>query len=181
MSQFFSIDTWFTHWYVLVFQPARVPLYIGYFVLGIIAYLNGWFTAEGYKPRLVPWSGLWVVSGLLYLGNRLSPSAGQSPFMIEAENVMLFNAFCLSSLMAGAALFQRYVNGTGRFWKSLAASSYGIYYIHPLILYPFAYIFVGIAIPLYLKATVVIVVGILLSWAISALVLRKAPILRQVF
>ena len=42
------LDRW-SHVYLLVFQPARVPLYIGYFGLGLLAHQHGWFTAEGYR------------------------------------------------------------------------------------------------------------------------------------
>ncbi len=182
MNQFFPLDTWHRSTYIFVFQPLRVPLYIGYFVLGIYAYRQAWFRAEGYKPRLVPWAILFVLSGLLYLAYRLTiPTPVQTTIILKAGNAILFNTFCLSSLMVGAAFFQRYVNGTGFFWQSQAASSYGIYYIHPLILYPLAYVFVKISLPLFLKAIVVIILAILLCWGFSALVLRRAPVFRRAF
>ena len=190
-------EVWFTGWYVFVFQPWRVPLYLGYFILGIIAWLNGWFTTEGYKPRLIPWSVLWILAGALYLETRFACTRfaiikifhglihndilGQSPAILHAYQAVLFNTFCLSSVMAGAAFFQRYVNGTGRVWQSLAATSYGVYYVHPLIIYPLALGFVGLTLPLYLKAPMVTGLAFFLSWAASAFVLRKAPGLRRAF
>lgn len=176
-------DSWFNNWYLLSFQPVRAPLYTGYFILGIIAWRDGWFASGGYRPRLLPWAALWVLSGLLYLGNQTGALRipAQSPAIARAMYAALFNAFCLSSLMAGCAFFQRYLNDGGRFLKSLSASSYGIYYIHPLILYPIAYFFITIPLPLYLKAATVIGSTLLLSWTVSALVLRKAPVLREVF
>jgi peptidoglycan/LPS O-acetylase OafA/YrhL len=183
MNQFFPIDTWYTRAYILVFQPLRVPLYVGYFGLGIYAHLRGWFSAEGYKPRLLLWTVLWLVSGLLYLVNRLFvlPSSPEPTLVAQIAHATLFNAFCLSSLLAGAAYFRRKVNQSSPFWSRLSASSYGIYYIHPLILYPLAYFFVPVSLPLFVKAPLVILLGILLSWAVSALVLTKAPILRRAF
>ena len=183
IGQFVSPDAWFDGWYILVFQPVRVPLYIGYFILGIIAGMNGWFSEEGYTPRLAPWLGLCVLSSLLYLGSRLGVNllVGHSAIISNAENCVLFNTFCFSSLMAATSFFQRYVNGNGRIQKSVADSSYGIYYVHPLILYPLTYLFLGISLSLYLKATVVIGLGLFASWAVGALVLRKMPILRRMF
>ena len=182
MNQFYPLDTWHLSTYIFVFQPLRVPLYIGYFVMGIWAYRNGWFTADGYKPRLLPWAILCVVSGLLYVGYRLTiPAPAQTTLILKASNAILFNTFCLTSLMAGAAFFQQKINDSGTFWKSQAANSYGIYYIHPLILYPLTYIFVSISLPLFVKAPVVIILGILLSWAVSALVLKKAPLSHRAF
>jgi peptidoglycan/LPS O-acetylase OafA/YrhL len=183
MYQFFPPDAWFTGWYVLVFQPVRVPLYIGYFILGIYTHWHGWFTADGYKPGLAGWGGLWAVSGLLYLALRLfvMPTVPQPTLLIQAAYAILFNAFCFSSLMAGAALFQQKINGTGTVWGTLAANSYGIYYVHPLILYPLAYIFTFVALPLVLKAPLVIILAILLSWAASAFGLTKVPGVRRAF
>lgn len=183
MNQFFPVDTWFRDWYILVFQPERVPLYIGYFVLGIYAHLNGWFTDPGYRPRLLPWTVIWIFSGLLYLGNRLfvMPTVPEPTLLIQVAHAMLFNAFCLSSLLAGVALFQRKANETGPIWASLAASSYGIYYIHPLILYPLAYLFVSVSLPLFIKAPLVIILAIGLSWTVSSLILTKAPVVRRAF
>jgi peptidoglycan/LPS O-acetylase OafA/YrhL len=184
MNQIFpEADTWFRDWYILVFQPLRVPLYIGYFSLGLYAHLHGWFTKEGYRPRLALWAALAILSGLLYLGYRLfvMPAVPQTALLIQAGYAILFNAFCLSALLAGAAFFQQRVNQVTPFWSSLALSSYGIYFIHPLILYPLAYLFVPISLPLFLKAPLVITLGLLLSWAVSALILTKAPLLQRAF
>jgi hypothetical protein len=183
MNQSFPIDTWYTRSYILVFQPLRVPSYVGYFGLGIWAHLNGWFTAEGYKPQLLPWAVLWLTSGVLYLGNKLfvMPASPEPTLTIQVAHATLFNAFCLSSLMAGAVLFQRKFNRTSPFWSSLTTNSYGIYYIHPLILYPLAYIFVPVSLPLSVKAPLVILLSIFLSWAVSVLVLTKVPIVRRAF
>ena len=183
MNQFFPVGTWYTQVKLLVFQPLRVPLYIGYFALGIYAHLSGWFSDDGYQPRLLPWTAVWLISGLLYLANRMfvMPANPDPAPAIQAPHALLFNAFCLSSLMAGTAFFQQFVNKSTRFWHSLSANSYGIYYIHPLILYPLAYLFLPVSLPLFVKAPLVILLGLSLSWAASAFVLTKAPIVRRAF
>ena len=178
---FYPLDFW-THNYVFVFQPERVPLYIGYFVLGILAYGWAWFTGEGYKPDPVSWGVACLIFGVAYLGGRIGFGAvlPTSP-ALKAINAVLFNAFCFTALMAGVALFRSKVNSTGRFWRSQAENSYGIYYIHPLILYPLAYLLVGIALPLFLKWSVLILATILICWGLSALILRRVPFLRDMF
>ena len=73
ISLSFSPDAWW-HNYFLVYQPTRVPLYIGYFALGIYADRRGWFTADGYKPELGPWGwGCCFRTGL----SRLSLGRGE--------------------------------------------------------------------------------------------------------
>ena len=44
-----------------------------------------------------------------------------------------------------------------------------------------AYVFVPVPLPLWAKAPLLILLGLLLSWAISAFVLTKTPLLRRVF
>jgi len=178
----FPLDTWYTKLYLIVFQPVRSPLYVSYFLLGVYAYQRGWFTAEGYKPNVVVWVLLFVFSGIGYLGYRMTiPEPMQTTIVLKAITALLFNLFCLSSLMAGSAVFQQYVNGSNAFWQSQSRSSYGIYFIHPLILYPMVYLFVPLTISIYLKATIVTLLAWLLSWGVSALVLTRAPGLRRIF
>ena len=177
----FPPDTW-SHVYLFVFQPLRVPYYIAYFVLGLYAQRHGWFKPDGYTPYVWTWLWACILSGIAYLAIRMgAPSSPQAPIVVQAMTALFFSVFCMSALFAGVAIFRDKVDGDGRVWKSLAANSYGMYYIHPLILYPLAYVFVAFSLPLFLKAFLVITLAILLSWAVSALVLKKAPLLRNVF
>ena len=83
----------------------------------------------------------------------------------------LFSLFCLEAIIGGVALFRLVVDRAGPGWRMVAGNSYGIYYVHPLILYPLAYILVSVEAPSIAKATVLVVVTFLASLAISALVL----------
>lgn len=181
MNLFFPIDNW-SHIYLFVFQPVRVPLYIGYFVLGIYAQQRGWFTPDGFNPELGPWAATCIISGLGYLSCRwTSADTPVATIILAVGTAILFNIFCLTSLIAGVTFFRQKVNSTGRFWKSQAANSYGIYYFHPLILYPLAFVLIPVTLPLFLKALVLIVPTILLAWGVSALVLKRIPILQDMF
>ncbi|MCG3208228.1 MAG: hypothetical protein FOGNACKC_01830 [Anaerolineae bacterium] len=176
-----SLDTWSNN-YLFVYQPVRAPLYVGYFALGVYAYLRGWFTTEGYSPSLWRWLALCVVSGLVYLGYRFTvPLPAQTSFVLKSVTVILFNLFCLSSLMAGLAVFRRYVNGQGAFWQGQARNSYGVYYLHPLFLYPLALLFVPLSISIFIKAPAIILLAWVASWAVSALALTRLPGLRRIF
>ena len=183
INQRFPVDTWLTNAKILVFQPLRVPLYVGYFGLGVYASRQRWFSTGGYTPHQLPWALLWLLAGPLYVVNRLYvlPTDLAPAIVGQAAHAILFNAFCLSSLMAGSALFSRRVAGSGPFWRRLSASSYGIYYVHPLLLYPLATLFAPLALPLFVKAPLVIFVALGLSWLVSAFVLPRVPVLRRAF
>ncbi len=176
----YTLDTW-SHIYVFSYQPVRVPLYAGYFALGVHASQRAWFTASGYAPARAPWTVLALVSGGAYLACRFGATAALPAAASAALTVVLFNVFCFSSLLAAIALFRAYLDGSNAFWRSQARNSYGIYYLHPLVLYPLALVFVDVPLPIHLKAVTVIALAYLGSWAFSAAILTRVPGLRRVF
>lgn len=172
-------DSWMNAVKVFVFQPARLLLYAAYFALGIYADRRGWFRADGYRPPLDSWAGAAFMTTLGYMAVRWYWQDGS--FANLVAQAALFNGMCLSVLMASTALFQGYINQPGRVWTSLSRNAYGIYYLHPLILYPLTYIALSIAGSNYLEVAMLVVVTTLIAWAISALVLTRLPGLREIF
>ena len=175
----YGLDDWLPVWVMFVIQPARLAFYVGYFVLGIYAERRGWFSATGFRPDLGPWGWGCVLTGLAYLGVRLRGLPTTVPE--RAVAALLFAAFCLTAVIAGIAIFQKWINGAGPAWRTLSANSFGIYYVHPLILYPLAYVLLDLPAPAVVKATILVIVTLAGSLAVSAFVLRRLPGLRRVF
>ena len=94
---------------------------------------------------------------------------------------MLFNLFCLASSLVLIVLSRRYFAGNGRFWRHQARNSYGVYYLHPLFLYPLAVLFVPLPLSIFLKATILVALSYAMSLAASSLVLTRLPGLRHIF
>ncbi len=178
LSLAYPLDLW-SHIYLLAFQPARVPLYVGYFALGLLAHQRGWFTEQGYTPSVARWLPLCLVSGLVYLGWRLTPVA--QPLFAKVVTALLFNVFCFTSLLASLAVFRAWFGGESAFWRSQARNSYGVCYLHPLILYPLALAFVPLPLSIFLKAPAITLLAYLASWALSAAALTRLPGLRRMF
>jgi glucan biosynthesis protein C len=174
-----GLDDWYPFGWLFVVQPARLGFYVGYFALGVYAERRGWLTLAGYRPDVATWVAGAVATGLAYLAYRMT--GNPTAFGERAVAAVLFAAFCLAALMAGIAVFGRWGNGVGRAWRALAANSFGIYYVHPLILYPLAWVLVGVAIPSIAKAVILVVVTATASLAVSDLVLRRVPGLRRIF
>ena len=175
----YGLDDWLPLGWFFVVQPARIAFYVGYFVLGIYAERRGWFSATGFRPDLGPWGWGCVLAGLAYLGFRL----GGLPTTVPERAVatLLFDAFCLAAVIAGIALFQMWLNRAGPAWRTLSANAFGIYYVHPLILYPLAWVLLDLPAPAVVKATILVFVTLAGSLAVSALVLKRLPGLRRVF
>ena len=74
-----------------------------------------------------------------------------------------------------------HLGGESPFWRSQARNSYGVYYLHPLILYPLALVFVPLPISIFLKAAAITLLAYLASWGLSAAVLTRLPGLRRMF
>ncbi len=160
-------------------QPARIAFYVGYFVLGIYAERRGWFSATGFRPDLGPWGWGCVLTGIAYLTLRMAGPLDS--VAARAVAAVLFAVFCLAAVITGIAVFQRWINGSGRAWRTLAANSFGIYYVHPLILYPLAYLLLDLAAPSIVKVTILVLVTLAGSLAVSALVLKRLPGVRRAF
>ena len=174
-----GLDDWVPFGWLFVTQPARLGFYAGYFALGIVAERRGWLVPAGYRPDVPTWLAAACVTGIAYLGYRLTGNPDTVPERAVAAG--LFAAFCLSAVMAGLAVFLRWGTWTGGAWRALAANSFAIYYVHPLVLYPLAWVLVGVAVPAGVKVVVLVIVTTIVSLAVGELVLRRVPGLRRVF
>ena len=119
------------------------------------------------------------MTGISYLGVQLNWSEGG--VLLLAVEAALFNAFCLTALMTGIALFRRVADRPTRARSSLGRNAYAIYYVHPLILYPAAYVLLAVGAPIFLEVIALTVFTTLVAWAIAALFLTRLPGLRSVF
>jgi hypothetical protein len=178
-----AMDRHVTRLFPFVVQPPRLPVYMGYFVLGVHAWRRNWFRPGGYSPRLGAWVAGYVLAMLVYLffRQRLQAVPEAGLVRVLAFTSVSYNLFCFSALMAGLAVCQRYVNSGARFWRSLSADSFGIYFVHPLAVYPLALVLVGVPAPALFKSGIVFALALGWSWLFTAAVLRRAPLLRRMF
>ena len=185
INQFFPFDSWYIHAYILVFQPLRIFMYTGYFLLGIYAYTNSWFTKNGYRPNLAFWAILWFITNLAYFYSKLffpaSPDLTVKSQITYFLHAFLINANCLFTLMVVTALYQNYINIKNWFWKNMIKNSFGIYYVHSFFLYPVVYLLIPVSLSIFFKVLLVIILTLLLSWLFTLLVLRKIPLIRRSF
>lgn len=138
---FFPADAWVNCYYLFMIQPVRIGLYLCYFGLGVHAWKNSWFTEVGYQPRLLPWGMAFVIMLFVFLGYRVLFTLAPNPSVAaKAGHAALFSVFCLSAVFAAIAFFLKYANSGFGLWRSLAANSYTMYYIHQCVLIPLAFL-----------------------------------------
>ncbi|MBC9786496.1 acyltransferase [Heliobacterium chlorum] len=147
---FYHADAWVNVHYLFLLQPTRIGIYVCYFLLGVYSWRRWWFTSSGYQPSPLGWSVAAVVSGIVFLGYRLS-FTNATDILPKAGLGFLHAAFCMTMFFACSALFQQFVNSDAFLWRRLAANSYGIYYFHMPVLLPLVYLMKPVAIPIGLK------------------------------
>ena len=182
ISSFLHPDTWTFYGYVLVLQPVRVPTYIAVVFLGAWAWKTGWFSPVGYTPSCMPWSAAFLVSGSIYLWQKLFLTQYVSTqVLLVWANALCQTAFTVSALFALLALFHRFLNRSSRLSSALSATSYGVYYLHQPILFPLAWLFTTIPLPSPLKLLTVSILALFLCFVISRFVLSSRTPLRRCF
>ena len=165
-------DTWTSYWYLLVLQPVRIPMYILVFFAGAWAWKWKWFTRGGYVPSTAGWGMAFAMSGILYLWQKFClPYYG-----LEAEALVWVNAVCqgsfaMSALFFFLGCFHRFLNHTNPVLSNLAATSYGVYYLHMPILFCTAWAFVGVGLDVYLKYLCVCILSLSACFLLSKYVL----------
>jgi len=182
ISSFLHPDTWTFYGYVLVLQPVRIPAYIAVFFLGAWAWKTGWFSLAGYAPSCLPWSTVFLVSGPIYLWQKLFLAQYVSTqALLVWANALCQAAFTVSALFALLAVFHRFLNRSSRLSSALSATSYGVYYLHQPILFPLAWLFTTISLPSPLKFLTVSILALFLCFVISRFVLNSINPLRRCF
>jgi glucan biosynthesis protein C len=169
--------------------PLNLPLgyllqYVCFFILGIVAYRRNWllkFTSRlGRNWALiallatVPFFGL--VLPYLAITGRQAVIEMMGGFHWLSLVYALWESFVIVGVCIGLLVFFRQrLNHQGRLAKSLAASAYTVYLIHPVVLVGFAYAFHVVTLYPLLKFGIAVLVTLPLCFLISG-VIRKIPL-----
>jgi surface polysaccharide O-acyltransferase-like enzyme len=176
-----------SHWFEFgpfSVQASRLLFYAAYFFIGAgVGAANlerGLLSPIGRLARsgwtwviaaLAAYCMLWVLIGIKreLLGNPLTP-----PAWYDAIYGLFFAAFSAAILFAILAWFLRYSRSGWSIFDPMQADAYGIFLVHyPIVLWLQYWLF-NFDLPAIVKAVVVFVLTVALSWAVAA-ALRKIP------
>ncbi|MFJ2610051.1 acyltransferase [Streptomyces sp. NPDC087425] len=131
----YPLDTWVPFLDFLQVEPARLPQYATFFVLGVLAHRHGWL--ERFDAR-TGW--VWLTGGLLgvaalFAAGADAPSFGPGGLNAPAALWAAYeSALCVSLCVGLLTLFREAVTGGGPVSRELAANSYAVYIVHlPLV------------------------------------------------
>lgn len=131
----YPLDEWIPVLDFVQVEPARVPQYAAFFILGVLAYRYDWL--EGFDAR-VGW--VWLGGGLAGVAVLFVAGADASCFGPGGLNgpalawAAFDSALCVSLCVGLLTVFREAVTRSSRLSAELAADSYGVYILHvPLV------------------------------------------------
>ena len=169
---------------IIIFQPTRLPLYIGFFLWGIASCRAEWrFMKEPDTAGvLLGWGAGSVICTGAYL------AILQAFHEIMETSVMLrlaisllrsFGPLCITMLLLG--VFKKWC-AEPSLWKDvLAANSYGMYVAHVPIMVVLQYWLLHAEIAAPLKFGIVAGLSLPLSFALSHYIIRRLPVIGRYF
>lgn len=139
---------------LVVVQPTRLPLYVGFFALGV--------TVAGRGGLVAPWPGawwLWLAAAVVSLAVMfaaypavLGPGRGPAPLVCAYYLGRTFLCLGVVGLLAALATHgQRKTAPPGRLSRTLAASSYHVYLLHMPVAVILQYALLDAALSMYAK------------------------------
>ncbi|THB65008.1 MAG: hypothetical protein D6E12_13665 [Desulfovibrio sp.] len=161
---------------LLLFQPTRIPIYLGMFVLGVLMQPR---LASGRRMPGPSW--LWLVLFLAGLGAFMALAqqsmaamiSGHAPLWLKVAQSLVRTWMALTGACFFVNLLLWWGNRPSAWRRSLAASSYDIYLLHmPLVVFVQAGL-LSVAMPLALKFAVAFLVPVLACWGLSRFVLAR--------
>ena len=175
VNQYVIDYTWVPVSYLLVIQPTRFSLYIFYFALGVHAYRRRWFTAGGYRPRIVTWLPLSLLLGAAFMMYKLAFGLKLGQLKYRAGNDLLHCAFCLASVFALIAVFEKLVNRSSGLWRGLARNSYAIDCVHMVIVPTVALMIRPLPWNILAKYAATATLSLLISYVVSEFGVSRTP------
>jgi surface polysaccharide O-acyltransferase-like enzyme len=176
ISSLVQFELWVNLSGILVFQPSRLPIYGGFFILGLVAANVGWQLQESSLPRLrilLPFALFFCIAliasraGIPQLPRGLVFALGSFFYPLVAMSLFLV---ALHGALATVRLKLRI---------GVSRASFGIYLLHLPLVVVLQYILVGLSYSPWLKAALVAGVAGVVSYLLTHLIIRL-PVVRTI-
>lgn len=169
-------------------QLCYFPGYIVAFIAGTFAYRQGWLSTLPKKTGLF-WGRVGLIGGLVlwmallifggaFKGQKASYSGG---LHWQSAGLCLWEAMCGVGLsLYFLVLFREKFNAQGKWARFFSDNAFAVYVFHPPILIGISLLMRGLHWMPLLKFGALTILSIAVSYSISAMFLRKIPLLRRI-
>jgi hypothetical protein len=162
--------------FVLI-QPTRIPIYLGFFILGFYACKHNWFRSSAFPIN--PW--LWLTAAFILVFLQLGvlrtidirPAPIPWDLALMHSGLRVFSALALLCFFLSAGL--RWGQRPTATWRHLHPVSYDIYLIHLPIVVIFQMIALYLPMPVGVKFPLIALLGIVVSWSIGRIIIKPYP------
>ncbi|MFB9839762.1 acyltransferase family protein [Actinoallomurus acaciae] len=176
----YPLDTWVPVLGFLQVEPARVPQYATFFILGVLA------GRQGRLERLPARTGwIWLAGGLvgaalLFAVGSEAPCFGAGGATWPAALwALVDSALCVALCVGLLTLFRETLGGSGPIRRELAAGSYTVYIVHLPLVVVLQYALAGRGLPPLAAWGLVSVAALAVVFPLAA-ALRRLPGARRV-
>jgi glucan biosynthesis protein C len=174
-------------WEPLHQEPAHFPQYIGFFVVGLVAYRHMWFTRiSTAQVRFWRWVALALVPLFPALAVAAGAANGKMDPAVTGGFTWLSLAYSLWEGFMGTAMVITVLvwcrdrfDRQGQLLRSMSAASYAVYVLHPLLIVPLALALSGIRLDLSLKFLLVAPLAVALCF-LGGHGVRKLPVVKSI-
>ncbi|WP_409188115.1 acyltransferase family protein [Bradyrhizobium sp. RDM4] len=180
---YFGANKWFEFGPFSV-QASRILLYFAYFFIGVSVgaanFDRGILSADGQLPKsrwlwviatLVPYCLMW---GMIYIKREILGNPDVLPHWYQAIYGTCLALFSAAILLAILAFFLHQKSPAPNLLDRMQADAYGMFLVHYPIALWLQYALFDYALPAIVKAAIVFVLTVILSWGLTA-ALRKIP------
>jgi hypothetical protein len=165
----FMDSGWFSLGNIIQFQCGKIVIYGCLFGLGVRAYSGKWFDGNNHFWKTRIWAIFcFCLFGLnmLALKNLSSPA---DPLLIaKIAFCALYPLWALSFWGLFISFGRGHWNSPTKFNTSLAKNSYNMYLVHYIVPFTLPLLLSGISIPVFIKFSIVSIVTLIFSYALSA-------------
>ncbi|HWR59921.1 MAG TPA: acyltransferase family protein [Thermodesulfovibrionales bacterium] len=167
--------SWLKFGGLLLFQPTRLPVYIGMFALGIYAYGKQLLDNRRFPVSWSVWLSFTLALTLLFLVH--AEKIYTKPVtIVQSLAHGYFRAFlCLAYLGVFVSSGNQQWNRSANTPQSLAVSSYDIYLIHLPIVVIVQLVFLPLPVSIFLKGGFIAAFTVFLCWRLSSKVILPYP------
>jgi len=157
-----------------VVQLTRLPLYVGFFLLGLLAWREEWFAVRWIPGPLWAWGLASLVTFVAMIaGGSAMGGPGGKPLWIPFGYGLARTAFGLAATGLVLCVCGHREHRAGRLTASLTRSSFDLYLLHMPLVVLVQYLLAATLVPLSVKFTLALVLPTGVAWGASRLLVGR--------
>lgn len=175
----YPIDHWIGFLGFIQTEFAHVPQYVFFFIVGLIAAENDWFNRIPRRVGIMCIVIGLIIAAIFYSRKITTFQTGGLNFG-NLQYSFLETFLCMGMCVGLIFLFHQIANKTNTLMRTLSLNAFTVYIIHVPVVVTLQYFVELIPVSAYFRLILVIILGILASFSISHIFIRKIPYINKV-